>query len=100
MTKFSQILAGVASVALLASAAQAAPMTIKANDLDLSSPAGQKELDKRAEAAAKTLCRGTYMAQVNCVPQAKAKILEKAKADGSVTIGANGKLQTYVAANN
>jgi UrcA family protein len=99
MFKMTQVIAAAASLALLAGAAHAAPMTVKASDLDLSTAAGQKELDKRAESAAKTLCRGTYMAEVNCVPGAKAKIVEKATAQGSVTIGKNGAKVVFLAQN-
>lgn len=91
MTKFSKILAGAASLALLAGAAHAETLSVKASDLDLSSPAGQKELDKRAEGAARAACKGMYMAQVNCVPGAKAKIIARATAQGEVTIEKNGR---------
>ncbi len=97
MFKMTQVIAAAASLALVAGAAQAASMTIKANDLDLSTAQGQKELEKRAESAAKKLCRGTYLAEVNCVPGAKAKIIEKATAQGSVTIGKNGRSVVFLA---
>lgn len=97
MNKLIQILAGVASVALLSTAAQAASVTVKASDLDLSGPAGQQELDRRAEAAAKAVCKGVYEAQTNCVPGAKARIIAKATSDGSVTIEKSGRSVTFVA---
>jgi len=96
MFKISQAVAGAAALALLATAAQAAPITVKASDLDLSTPAGQKELDKRAEQAATALCKGVYNARDNCVPGAKAKIVAKATADGSATVDKNGKAMVFV----
>lgn len=97
MTKLTQIIAGVAAIALLSTAAQAATVTVKASDLDLASPAGKQELDRRAEAAAKTLCKGVYEAQTNCVPGAKSKIIAKAAADGSATVDKSGRSMTFVA---
>ena len=96
MSKISQVFAGVASLALLATAAHAQELTVTASDLDLSTPAGQQALDKRAEGAAMKMCAGTYMARENCVPGVKAKIVARATADRSVTMAKNGKAYMFV----
>ena len=96
MFKISQVFAGVASLALLATAAHAEGLTVTASDLDLSTPAGQQALDKRAEGAALKMCAGVYMARDNCVPGAKAKIVARATAEGSVTLAKNGKTYMFV----
>lgn len=55
MTRTFAVAAG-AALAFMSTAALAESKSIKYDDLDLSSPAGAKELDRRIDAAAKETC--------------------------------------------
>lgn len=91
MINYAARLAGAATLALaalpiaaLATAAHAAPVTIRVNDLDLNSAAGQAAFEQRAEQAAATFCKarmrsGSFIrvADEACISGVKAEVREK-----------------------
>ena len=94
-TRLACVALALAAAAPLAVRAEG--LTVKAADLDLARPEGRKELDRRAEEVARTLCRGTYMPQDNCIPAVRAKIVARAQAEGSVTVARRGTGVTFLA---
>lgn len=68
MTNFAARIAGVATLALaalpvaaIATAAHAAPMSVKVGDLNLNSPAGLVAFNQRSQAAATAYCRSALL---------------------------------------
>ncbi|WP_332773783.1 UrcA family protein [Phenylobacterium sp.] len=87
---FKSTLAGVATLALaiipvaaLATAAHAAPVTIRAADIDTLSPEGARAFHDRAEAAARKFCRAetlnqrSLVANARCMEAVQVEIAEK-----------------------
>ncbi|WP_332766188.1 UrcA family protein [Phenylobacterium sp.] len=87
---FKSTLAGVATLALaiipvaaLATAAHAAPVTIRAADIDTLSPEGVQAFHQRAEAAARKFCRAetlnqrSLVANARCMEAVRVEISEK-----------------------
>lgn len=91
MTNFTARFAGVATLALaalplaaLATAAHAAPVTVRVADLDLNSPHGQAAFEQRVEQAAKSFCKSERRivarlaaADAWCVSAVRAEMSEK-----------------------
>jgi len=90
---FKATLAGVATLALaiipvaaLGTAAHAAPITIRAADIDTLSPEGAQAFHQRAEKAARKFCRTATVGtpslrdKANCKAAVQAEIAEKYEA--------------------
>lgn len=91
MINYAARIAGAATLALaavpmvaLSTTAYAAPTSIRVQDLDLSSAAGQATFEQRAEAAAEAFCKAQTrpvsrlrVAQDDCKAAVKAEVSEK-----------------------
>ncbi|KQW73331.1 hypothetical protein ASE17_10395 [Phenylobacterium sp. Root77] len=90
MTKFSNTLAGLATIALaavpalaLTTSAQAAPVAVKVSDIAVGSPRDAHTLEHRVAKAASAYCsnaaagRITLSARQDCLQGARAEIQEK-----------------------
>lgn len=97
MTKISATLASIATLALAAipafaigSAAHAATIAVKTADLNLDSPEGARELDRRIDVAAGRFCAkrtatGTRMASGGCKAAVRAEVVQKIAAAKSAS---------------
>jgi UrcA family protein len=87
-------LAGLATLMLaalpalaVATAAHAAPVTVKISDLDLHTPAGVAEMNRRIDAAAKAFCAqradtGSHLISRSCRQAVREELLEQLNTRG------------------
>lgn len=96
MFKISNTIAGLATLALAAvpmfaigSAAHAAPVAVQVADLNLTSPEGAKELNRRIDIAAASFCAdqkpvtGTRLSNGSCKKAVREEISMKLKASAT-----------------
>ncbi|HUQ13817.1 MAG TPA: UrcA family protein [Novosphingobium sp.] len=80
----------VATLIALSPVAQAADRQIKTSDLDLSSPKGQAELDKRVMRAARALCTGEVTG-TRLAPKEDKECIARAAASAREALAAQAK---------